>query len=110
MAAAAREALEEANAVIEEMRLYGVYSLIHVNQVYLMFRGRLQDGRASPGAESLETALFAEADIPWEELAFAVVRETLIQYCADRARGAFRLHLGDITRATAGQFQIHHYA
>lgn len=107
--AAAREALEEADAVIENMSLYALYSLIHVSQVYLMFRGQLKDGHASPGEESLEVALFAEADIPWEQLAFTVVRETLHQYFADRAMGCFSVHVGDIVRATGEQFQIHRY-
>ena len=109
VAAALRETLEEANAVIEQPRLYGVYSLIHVSQVYLMFRGQVQGGRASPGEESLETALFTEAELPWEDLAFAVVRETLTQYCEDRAQGQFRLHTGDITQTPAGLFQIHRH-
>ncbi|MGB2971554.1 MAG: NUDIX hydrolase, partial [Candidatus Competibacter sp.] len=34
LAAAAREALEEAHAEGENLRLYGVYSLLHVSQVY----------------------------------------------------------------------------
>jgi hypothetical protein len=38
-----------------------------------MFRGQLRDGAASPGAESLEVGLFAEEEIPWEQLAFTVV-------------------------------------
>ncbi|MFZ1326824.1 MAG: NUDIX hydrolase [Candidatus Contendobacter sp.] len=109
VAAAAREALEEADAVIENMTLYALYSLIHVSQVYLMFRGQLKDGHASPGEESLEVALFTAADIPWEQLAFTVVRETLHQYFADRATGRFTVHVGDIVRATGKQFQIHRY-
>ncbi len=106
--AAAREAHEEANAIVENLRLYGLYSLLHVSQVYLMFRGQLKDGQASPGAESLEVALFTEADIPWEDLAFLVVQETLRQYFAERQAGAFHLHVGDISREADG-FQIHRY-
>ena len=109
VAAAAREALEEANAVGEDLALYGLYSLLHVSQVYLMFRGQLKDGHASPGEESLEVALFAERDIPWERLAFTVVHEMLRQYFADRAAGAFPLHVGDILRQGDRQFDIHRY-
>jgi len=107
--AAAREALEEANAVVENLILYGVYSLLHVSQVYLMFRGQLKDGQASPGEESLEVRLYAEHEIPWEQIAFTVVHETLRQYFAERRTGAFHLHVGDIVRE-ADHFRIHRYS
>lgn len=112
--AAARETLEEANAVVEHLTLYGLYSLLHVSQVYLMFRGQLKDGVASAGEESLEVALFAEHEIPWEQLAFTVVHETLRQYFADRRTGTFTLHVGDISRESnqglSNQgFRIHRY-
>ncbi len=107
--AAARETLEEANAVVENLSLYGLYSLLHVSQVYLMFRGQLKDGLASPGEESLEVGLFAEEEIPWEQIAFTVVHETLRQYFAERRAGAFHLHVGDIIRE-ADHFRIHRYS
>ena len=63
--AAVRETWEEAQAQVENLQLYGLYSLLHVSQVYLMFRGHLKDGQASAGVESLEVGLFTEAEIPW---------------------------------------------
>lgn len=107
--AATREALEEANAMVDNLSLYGLYNLTHINQVYLMFRGQLRDGRASAGEESLEVKLFAEEQIPWAELAFAVIQETLEVYFEDRRRGNFRVHMGDITRAANQQIRIHRY-
>lgn len=108
--AAAREALEEANAVVDHLILYGLYSLLHVSQVYLMFRGQLRDGYASPGTESLETRLYAEDEIPWDQLAFTVVHETLRQYFAERRAGAFTLHVGDLIREPENRFRIHRYS
>lgn len=110
VAAAAREALEEANAVVENLTLYGLYSLLHVSQVYLMFRGQLRAGAASPGEESLEVGLFAEEEIPWEQLAFTVVQETLRQYFAERPTGGFNLHVGDIIRESDHRYRIHRYS
>lgn len=109
VAAALRETLEEANAVIENPKLYGLYSLLHVSQVYLMFRGQIKEGVASSGEESLEVRLFAEHEIPWEQLAFTVVRETLSQYLADRKNGSFGVHVGDIIRESDHQFRIFRY-
>lgn len=107
--AAAREAAEEAHAVGENLILCGLYSLTHVSQVYLMFRGQLKDGYASPGHESLEVQLCSKEEIPWNRLAFTVVHETLHQYFADRQAGAFQLHVGDIVRQANNQFHIHRY-
>ena len=96
--AAARETREEANAAVEIGSLFSLYNLPHINQVYLIFRSRLLALEHQPGAESLETALFEEARIPWEELAFPVVRFTLEHYFADRRAGRFDLHIGELRR------------
>ncbi len=93
---AARETWEEAGARIEIGGLYTLYNLPHINQVYLMFRARLLDLDFQPGIESLETRLFTEADIPWDEIAFRTVRVTLEQYFSDRRTGSFAFHFGDI--------------
>lgn len=107
--AAAREALEEANAVVDNLRLYAVYSLTHISQVYMMFRGELQEGRASAGQESLSVQLFDEHEIPWREMAFPVMTETLQRYFDERRKGCFTLHMGDITRSADGRVSINVY-
>lgn len=104
--AAAREALEEANAVVEELTLYALYNLVHISQVYVMFRGRLRNGHASAGEESLEVDLFQEQHIPWRELAFPVVSETLQRYFQERRDGVYRIHSGDILRRSDGSVDI----
>ena len=95
---AARETLEEANARVEVGALYAVYNIPHINQVYMLFRARLLDTDFSAGAETLETRLFDEADIPWDELAFATVRNTLTHYFNDRKQGEYKFHMGTIER------------
>jgi len=92
--AAAREAREEANAEIEIGDLYTLYSLPHINQVYIIYRGRLQNLDFSPGEESLEVRLFLESEIPWEEMAFPVVSRTLRLYFEDRSQARYRVHHG----------------
>ena len=93
---AARETLEEANARVRIRQLYTTFNLPHIDQVYLLFRGELLDLDFSPGEESLEVELFREEEIPWEELAFAVVKETLKLYFADRRSGSYVPRVGDI--------------
>ena len=96
---AAREALEEANAKVEVGNLYTLYSLPHISQVYMMFLARLLDPDVSPGIESLEVKLVTAGEIPWDELAFQVVRRTLQAYLEDRPGGVFRMRVGDLVPA-----------
>jgi ADP-ribose pyrophosphatase YjhB (NUDIX family) len=100
-AGAARETLEEANARVEIGALYAVYNVPHVNQVYMLFLARLLDLDFHAGTESLETRLFREDEIPWDQIAFATVRNTLTHYFADHARKHFGFHLGTIDRPPA---------
>ena len=93
---AAREALEEANARVEITDLYTVYSIPHISQVYMMFRARLLDPDISAGAESLEVKLATEAEIPWDQLAFTLVRRSLEHFIEDRKTGVFVPRFGDI--------------
>jgi ADP-ribose pyrophosphatase YjhB (NUDIX family) len=95
---AARETVEEANARVDVGDLYTLFNLTHIDQVYLLFRSRLSDLDFGPGAESLDAQLFREAEIPWDEIAFPVVKETLGLYFRDRANGGFRMRSGDIVR------------
>jgi len=93
---AAREALEEANARVEIEDLYTIYSIPHISQVYLMFRAKLLDLDFSPGVESLEVKLVTEDEIPWDQLAFQMVKRTLQHYLEDRKSGVFVPRFGDI--------------
>jgi len=94
---AARETAEEAGAAIEMGALFSVMSIPRIGQVHVFYLARLLHDRFDPGQESLEARLFAEAEIPWDELAFKTVRETLRHYFDDRRQGAFGLHDVDIT-------------
>jgi ADP-ribose pyrophosphatase YjhB (NUDIX family) len=92
--AAIRETWEEANAHIEIGDLYSMYSLPYINQVHLLFRARLLDLDFGPGPESLEVRLFAEDEIPWDEIAFRPIKYSLEHYFADRSKGHFSFHIG----------------
>lgn len=93
---ARRETLEEAGADSGELIPYGMYNLPQVNQIYMMFRTDLLHTEFRGGFESLEVKLFKEADIPWDEMAFKVIRVCLEHFFADRTRGTFPFHTDDI--------------
>jgi len=50
----------------------------------MLFKCDLDGGVFGVGSESLECALFDEADVPWGELAFPSIGLTLQHYFADR--------------------------
>jgi len=95
-AGALRETVEEAGARIELQGLFSLLNVVRVGQVHFFYRARLHDTDFAPGPETIEAQLFSEEQIPWEELAFKTVRETLKHYFADRRRGLFELHCVDI--------------
>jgi ADP-ribose pyrophosphatase YjhB (NUDIX family) len=77
-AGAIREALEEAEAHITLDGILAVFSISRIGQVQLIYRARFAaDPVFGPGPESMETGLFAWADIPWDEIAFPSVRWSL---------------------------------
>jgi len=93
---ALRESWEEARARINVEGLYTLFNLPHINQVYLFYRGTLCDLDFGAGVESLEVDLFGENDIPWDELAFPVIKKTLEHYFYDRQHDHFPLRSEDI--------------
>ncbi len=99
--AAARETLEEACASVEKLKLYGVFSIPQINQVYMMFRASLQSEDYHSGAESLDVRLFEEHEIPWDELAFPVVKLTLERYFQDIKADHFPVYVENIMRHPA---------
>ena len=93
---AVRETVEEAGARIELQGLFTLLNVVRVGQVHLFYRARLLDTQFAPGPETIEAQLFHEHEIPWDQIAFRTVRETLQRFFDDRRRGHFDLHQADI--------------
>lgn len=102
---AARECWEEAKAKVEIGTLYTITSIPSISQVHLFFHAHLPEPTFAPGIESLEVELFAEHEIPWDELSFTAVRKTLEQYFEDRKRGQFGLHSGTASADQEGKWR-----
>lgn len=81
---AARESFEEAEASVLDPHLYCIYDIPDIGQIYILYLATLKDGAFGSGVESLECALFDEADVPWDDIAFEAVSRTLKRYFADR--------------------------
>jgi ADP-ribose pyrophosphatase YjhB (NUDIX family) len=93
---ALRETIEEAGAQIEMGPLFTLMSVPRVGQVHMYYRARLLSTTFDPGIETIEARLFTEDQIPWDEIAFHTVRDTLKHYFADQQRGSFGFHHFDL--------------
>lgn len=96
---AMRETMEEANATVAIDDLYTVFSLPHISQVYMFFKATMPEPAFSAGVESLEVKLFEEHEIPWKELSFPVITQTLEHYFSDRKQGDFPTRYMEIERS-----------
>jgi hypothetical protein len=76
--------------------LFTLMNVARVGQVHFYYRARLLSEHFNPGPESMQARLFTESEIPWDELAFSTVRQTLHHYFDDRRQGRFGFHTEDI--------------
>ena len=83
--------LFRSHASVIEPKLYALYDIPYINQVYVFYRAQLANLDFGPSAESTEVALFDEQDIPWNQLAFPVVTAVLKRYLDDRKKDHFEV-------------------
>jgi ADP-ribose pyrophosphatase YjhB (NUDIX family) len=95
-AGALRETVEEAGANVALQGLFTLMNVVMAGQVHFFYRAQMLDAHLDPGPETQEARLFSEADIPWDQIAFRTVKETLRLYFADRRAGEFSVHCTDI--------------
>jgi ADP-ribose pyrophosphatase YjhB (NUDIX family) len=103
---AVRETLEEAGASVQVIAPYAHFDIPHIGQAYIFYRARMLTPEFSAGSESLEVKLVPPQEIPWEVLAFQVVRVSLEMYLEDQHSGQFRMHHGIITRDVSGRYTL----
>ena len=93
---AARETTEEAGAQFKMESLFSILNVTRVGQVHFFYKAQLLSDKFDPGHETIEARLFTQAEIPWDDIAFRTVKETLEHYFADRQRGLYGMHMIDI--------------
>ncbi|MBT8595335.1 NUDIX hydrolase [Polynucleobacter paneuropaeus] len=104
-AGAIRETIEEAGANVDIGPLFSLLNVVHAQQVHLFYFAQMRTPDFEAGVESLEVAMFLEKDIPWQDLAFPTVKQTLEWYFADRAAGrldhrdSITVHTRDVLRS-----------
>ena len=100
--AAARATQEEAGANVKISKLFSLMNLPVYHQVHLFYLAQLENREFSPGEETLETRLFRESEIPWDNLAFSTIKYALKFYLEDRKKilkgGHFGFHTLDLPK------------
>ncbi|MCG8685169.1 MAG: NUDIX hydrolase [Desulfobacterales bacterium] len=81
---AVRETLEETKGQVRIIAPYRMFNILFVDQIYLMFMAELLSEDFGPTAESTDVRLFFESEIPWDDIAFEVIRQTLKDFFKDR--------------------------
>ncbi len=94
--AAARELYEETRAQVDtsQLQLHLIGNLMHMNQVYIVFRAPLLKPEFGVTDEAMEVALFSREDFPWEEFAFPELAENVELFYRDMARNHFGVYQG----------------
>jgi ADP-ribose pyrophosphatase YjhB (NUDIX family) len=93
---AIRETREETRAKVAIIEPYRLFNILFVNQIYLMFRARLLSDQFGPTEESTHVRLFDEDQIPWDQMAFKVIQQTLEDYYQDKPREKYPFGVFDI--------------
>lgn len=105
--AAAREAAEEAGLIVDPAKLipYSITTLTNLAQIYISFRIEIPEPQLLAGPESLEVALFSEADMPWDQIAFSEAPSFFRLFFKEQRTGQFSIHISqsdDSGRARRG--------
>lgn len=98
---ALRETFEETRATAEIIEPYRLVNIMFVDQIYFIFRARLTSTEFGPTTESIEVRLFEEKEIPWDEMAFEVIKQTLEHYFKDRKNGNYPFKVMDLDLSPA---------
>ena len=86
-AAAVRETEEECGLKTRIRDLSGVYSYPGIIPVVIVYVARYLSGDLRPKDETLETGLFSEDQIPWQDLAFRSTVDALKDYYKNYTKG-----------------------
>ena len=93
-----RETEEETATKVEMGKLYAIFNIPQIHQVYMLHLAKVVNDDFKKTTESLDVKLFEETDIPWEELAFPFVPTILKSYFQDVKDNDFPLRTQTIER------------
>lgn len=102
--AAIREVLEETGAKVEILGPYSIFSVPHMNQVYIIYRATLIDFVAEAGPESDKVVFIDKEDIPWSDMTYPAITQITARYLEEKGKGKFGLYTGCYIKGLVHQF------
>ena len=93
---ARRETFEETGSQVEILSPYRLFNITPVSQIYFIFLARLKDDNFGPTSESIEVKLVREDEIPWDDIAFEVIKKSLKDFFSDRKMNRFPFEVKDL--------------
>ena len=82
----------------QNLCLYHLFDVPQINQVYVFYRCGIENGEYGVGPESLDSKLYSPDEIPWDQLAFPVVKELLEEFLSDARVGNYPIRQSVIRR------------
>lgn len=98
--AAARELFEETGVSIDRdaLQLYLMGSICAINEIHLVFRGRVQTEQACCTDEADAVGFFTEAEAPWGQFAYPAGVAALRQFYREHADGSYGVYMGKLSQ------------
>jgi ADP-ribose pyrophosphatase YjhB (NUDIX family) len=93
---ALRELKEETGLDGQIQKLHCIYSIPHVNQVYLIFLTHIQSPEAVPGMESLEVKYFEDHEVPWGDIGFSSSVFAIEKYIEYKSTISHKTYIGSL--------------
>jgi len=106
---ATRETHEEAGASVEIIAPYTHLDIPSIGQIYMFYRARMRTEAYAAGPESLEVEWMTPQQLPWDDLAFSVVRETLRLWVDELGNDRYAIHRGTVARDADGNYVLTEY-
>ena len=91
---ALRELKEETGLEGRILKLHCIYSIPHVNQVYMIFLTHIHSPEAVPGEETLEVKYFEENEVPWGDIGFTSSVYAIEKYIEYRSSNNNKTYIG----------------
>lgn len=98
---AVRELMEETGLSVQpnSVSLYTLGTLQYTDEVYIVFRAKLENTNYQANHEVLEIGLFDEQSAPWNELAYEVMEPYIRRFYAELRKQRFSPYIGNFTDA-----------
>ena len=96
---AAREVFEETGVVLraEQLEFYMTGTITFINQIYFAFRATVDSEACLPGREALEVGFYDCNDLPWAEVAYPEVNNSVECAYRDLESGVFGAYHAELT-------------